>query len=216
MTYEQSNYAAANPTASLGCTLAANVSVGDLVVVLARFGGTAPFGISDNLGNSWTLQNASAGFQSWYSVITTGGSLTVTCTQSSGRLGVAVHHYSGNDATPADIDTAINSGTAATSSATPSFSTSVSDGVAVGMWGSSATPTPEATYGGANLQGNGTGRLYTCHRLFSSTLTGETVDWTHASTSYQCKALVFKSAAAAAAGAFPFPARHPMAHLLVR
>ena len=216
MTYVQSNYNGANPATSLGVTLATNVAVGDLVVVTWRAGGAGGLtGISDNLGNTWTAQNADglSTFGSHYTVVTSAGAMTVTLTQASGRLGVSVHHYSGNSATPADNDTTITTGTA-TASSTPSFTTSVADGVVVGMWGGNQTPTPEADYGGANLQGNDTGRLFTCHRLFTSTLTSETVDWTHASATYQVKAASFKTAAGGEA--FPFRAQHPMAHLLVR
>ena len=199
MTYVQSNYGAANPSASQGVTLTTDVAVGDLIVVSWRTG-NAITGLSDNLGNSYTAQNDDGlanTFGTHYSVVTTGGSCTVTVTQSSGRIGVAVHHYSGNDAAPADNDTIVNAGTA-TSSASPSFTTSVADGVVVSPWGGSTTPTPDADYGGATLQGNGTGRLYTAHRLFTSTLTGDTADWTHANTGYTVKAVSFKSAAGGA------------------
>lgn len=215
MNYVQSNYAAANPTTSLDCTLAINVAVGDLVVVPWRSIGLT--GISDNLGNSWTALSDDGGgnaFGSHYCVVTTGGAMTVTLTQASGRLGFAVHHYNGNDAVPADQDTVVGSVTA-TSSSTAAFTTGTTDGVVVAQWGGSATPTPEAAYGGANLQGNGTGRLYTCHRLYTSTLTSETADWTHASATFQVKASSFKTAAGGAPTSLP-PRMNPMAHLLVR
>lgn len=193
MSLVQSNYNAANPTTSLNVVLSTNVAVGNLVVVMIR--GDASAAISDNLGHTWTAMNSDGfGYRSAFTVVATAGAMTVTVAQSSARLGVSVHHYDSMDSAPLDQDTTVGSGTA-TSASTASFTTSVANGVAIGMWGGNQTPTPEADYGGANLQGNGTGRLFTCHRLFTSTLTSETIAWTHASAPFQVKGMSFKSAA---------------------
>lgn len=195
--YVQSNYNAANPTTSLGVTLSTNVSVGDLVVASYRTANSIT-GISDNLGNTWNaLTHDISTFGSYWCIVTTGGSMTVTITQSSGRAGLSVHHYTGCESSPVDQDPAVAIATAATSSSSTAFTTTVSDGVVVASWGGSVTPTPEADYGGANLQGNGTGRLFSCHRLFTSTLTSEQATWTHSSATTQFKATAFKSTAAA-------------------
>ena len=196
MSLIDSYYGATTPALSQAVALTTqNVTVGDLVVVCARTG-DARTGVSDNLGNTYTevLDDSFDSFGMFRSVITTAGSCTVTVTQnSSARIGVAVHHYNGMAASPLDQVTDVNEG-AGTSSATDAFTTTTANQVVVAMWGGSATPTPEAAYGGANLEGNDTGRLFTCHRFVSSILTSETVDWTHASTGFQCAAASFKEA----------------------
>jgi len=142
--------------------------------------------------------------------------MTVTITQSSGRAGLSLHHYTGVSGTPLDQDPAVATASAVTTSTTNTFTTTVADGVVVASVGLSATPTPEADYGGANLQGDGTGRLYTCHRLFASTLTTESASWTHSVANTQCKATAFKSAAGGAATSLIYLSAHPITHLLVR
>lgn len=195
-----SDYGSANPTTSQSVTMSLAVQVGDEIVVCAR-GGTinAP---TDTIGNTYTrIITASFTAFELFRATSIGaaaaGANVVTVTQSSGRMGVAVHHLRGMDPTaPVDVTTDVNEGSG-TSSATDAFSTSQANTIIIAMWGGSVTPTPEADYGGVNDEGPGVGRLTTCHRVASSVLSNETVNWTHGDAAYQCSAAAFKEAAAA-------------------
>jgi len=103
-------------TAASGTTVVSPsiaVGVGDLVVVCGgdAVGGTAP-SISDSLGQSWTALTGPTTngrrLAKWYSVITVGGSMTVTLTYDSStvRRAVIVAAFTGLGASPLDANPA--------------------------------------------------------------------------------------------------------------
>jgi hypothetical protein len=195
MSLVQSEYGSANPSTSQQIILPTNVAVGDFIEVMYRGVDSVP-GVSDNLGNAYTRRAATgdAGFTAHECVVSVAGACTITVTQASGRIGVSVHHHDGMDAVPFDVATDVNTGTAV-SSATDAFTTAIANEVVIGMWGGNVAPTPEGDY--TLLEGNTTGRLFTAHRIATAVLTGETVDWTHASATFLVRAMAYKEAAAA-------------------
>lgn len=198
-----SDFASNASATSLDCVMTAAVQIGDTIVVCLKSGGSNPTAPTDTLGSTYTRivhETVSSQFEMYWATAASScaanGNTVNTTSASAARLGLSVYHLRGMAASPADRATAVGTFSAATSSATAAFTTTQANEIIIGMWGASATPTPEADYGGANDEGDGTARFYTCHRIATGILTDETVDWTHSSASGNCAAASFKEAAA--------------------
>jgi len=192
MSLVQRRSAGANPTASLGVTLLSAISSGDMLVTAMRLGGTFS-SITDDLGDgvSWTQATTdTGGVRIYYKIAGAAGTPTVTVQQSSARLGVAVYHYDGMDATPLDQQ-GVNSGTG-TAVTSAAITTTTANQAILAAIGSTNAQTWEADYLGET---EAVERLATAQRIVSATLTGETADSTQASAAWNIAIASFKESA---------------------
>lgn len=188
----------ANPSATLDVTMSLAVAVGDEIVVWQRRGSGGTAVPTDTIGNTYVAQAGPTSSLACYSTRSVGsaaaaGNIVTVSQSSSARIGAAVHHLRGMDASAFDVAPTI---TAAAQSATNQFTTTQANEIIIAAMGDpGGAPTPEADYGGANDEGDATGRVWTCHRIATGILTNEVVSWT--GTTGACGAAAFKEAAAA-------------------
>jgi hypothetical protein len=120
------------------CGQTATVTVGNFLIAAAEGFDTVATTIADSKGNTWTQQTVSggfAGFVVYTAPVSTGGSDTVTATNTHGTaMAISVLEVTGQSASPIDpASTAAHGNTAGTASSGATGTPASANGLAVGI-----------------------------------------------------------------------------------